>query len=519
MSEANETPTPEPSEGATMERERWWHAIPMVRTFWILCTMEMWERLAYYGMRVVVAIYIAQADEPEGLHFTQADKGLIYAWWFVFQSVLPTFTGGYADRYGYKRTLFVAITLKVIGYHLMATQRTFWGFFIGTMLLATGTALFKPGIQGSIAHTLNKSQSSSGWGIFYWLVNVGAAIGPPLAGILRAISWPWVFYACALIVSINYLMLFTYKDPSSGYTKKDDPLQVMVVTLKNLLEPRLVTFLLILSGFWLMMYQLWDLHPNFITDWVDSSSIAGSSWFPQSWTHETKLAQSLGPDRGRQVLQENLLNLNAVLIVFFVVPMALLVRRMRTLSAMLIGMCIATAGILVAGLTTSGWVLALGIVFFSMGEMLTGPKKNEYLGLIAPPGKKGLYLGYVNIPVGIGGFVGSLLAGNLYGRLGEKAVLSQRYLAEHTHYLAETGRGTWDGELATLGKTLGVERKDAYETLTVHLGKSGHEVTQLLWDTYQPYQVWYYFAAIGLVAVVSLLIFNQRAKRWNDMNV
>ena len=73
---------------------------PLGRTFWILCTMEMWERLAYYGMRVVVPIYIAQADEPGGLHFSQSQKGSIYAWWFFFQSILPTFTGGYADRYG-----------------------------------------------------------------------------------------------------------------------------------------------------------------------------------------------------------------------------------------------------------------------------------------------------------------------------------------------------------------------------------------------------------------------------------
>jgi len=111
--------------------------------------MEMWERLAYYGMRVVVPIYIAQADEPGGLHFTQMEKGSIYAWWFIFQSVLPTFTGGFADRYGYKKTIFWAITLKVIGYVLMATQRSYEGFFIGTMILATGTAIFKPGIQGS----------------------------------------------------------------------------------------------------------------------------------------------------------------------------------------------------------------------------------------------------------------------------------------------------------------------------------------------------------------------------------
>ena len=91
-----------------------------------------------------------------------------------------------------------------------------------------------------------------------------------------------------------------------------------------------------------------------------------------------------------------------------------MVRKMRTLESMVIGMAMATAGVLIAGLTNVGFVLLLGIVGFSMGEMLTGPKKSEYLGLISPPGKKGLYLGYVNIPVGIGGLVGAKLQGYVY---------------------------------------------------------------------------------------------------------
>ncbi len=473
--------------------------------------MEMWERLAYYGMRVVVPIYIAQADEPGGLHFTQMEKGSIYAWWFVFQSVLPTFTGGYADRYGYKRTLFGAITLKVIGYLLMATQRSYAGFFIGAMVLATGTAIFKPGIQGSLAQRLDRGNASKGWGIFYWLVNVGAMMGPPLAGVLRKLSWGWVFYGCAAIVSLNYLMMLTYKDPPSGYEAKDNPLQVMKVTLRNMADPRLLSFLLIMSGFWLMMYQLWDLHPNFIADWVDSGGLAARSFIPEAWTHRT--------DRGVQMLQENLLNLNAAMIVALVVPVSIVVAKIRTLTAMLVGMMIATGGIIVGGITMSGYVLVLGIVLFSLGEMLTGPKKQEYLGLIAPAGKKGLYLGYVNIPVGIGGFVGSKMAGYLYGTFGEKAVLAQRYLAEKTDFLQRRGLPAWDGDVSSLSDTLGVAREGAYAVLKSHLGQDGPAVTRLLWDTYHPYTIWFYFAAVGVVSIAALLIFNHRAKRWRDMNV
>src|SRR5262245_56306261 len=75
------------------------------RSFWMGCVMEMWERLAYYGTRVVLPIYICQADEPGGLHFTQAQKGTIYAIWALVASGIPMVSGGFADRYGYKRTI------------------------------------------------------------------------------------------------------------------------------------------------------------------------------------------------------------------------------------------------------------------------------------------------------------------------------------------------------------------------------------------------------------------------------
>src|SRR5690606_6510827 len=151
-------------------------------------------------------------------------------------------------------------------------------------------------------------------------------------------------------------------------------------------------------------------------------------------------------------------------------------------------------GVLIAGVTMSGAMLLLGILFFSAGEMLTGTKKNEYLALIAPQDKTRLYLGYVNIPVGTGGLVGNKLEDYLYGNFGEKAVLAQRYLAEKTDYLAKNGRPAWNGEVATLGETLGVSRADAYDTLKSFLDLSGHDATDLLWTTYEPYRVWYYFA-------------------------
>jgi MFS family permease len=505
------------------------------RTFWTLNAIEMWERLAYYNLRVMAPIYIMQADNPGGLHLTAADKGTIYAWWAVFQSFLPIVTGGYADRFGYKRTLVFAIGLMMLGYAMIAFLRDvaflsdYWGLFLGIMTLATGTAFFKPSIQGSLAQNLTKANSSVGWGVFYWVVNVGAFVGHYLPAALLGLSvflpepfqaavkskeaWRNLFLASAVFTGFNLALLGTYRDVPSGASKTESSLRVLANTLRNIWEPRLVAWLVIMSGFWMMMYQLWDLQPNFIADWVDSGRLAaGLGWLPAKW-HQVLVEQT---PRGPMIPQQVLLSCNAFFIILGVIPLAWLTRRMRTLEAMFIGMLLATVGVVVAGWTQSAWLLVAGVLFFSLGEMMTGPKKNEYLGLIAPPGKKGLYLGYVNIPVGLGVFVGSKLAGTLYGTSGEKAVLALRYLAEKTAF----GAGhAWNGSVATLEAALGVKRTEAMAKLQEVTGLDPVAATRLLWDTYSPHvHVWVPFAVVGVVSAAALWVFGRMARRWSDMD-
>lgn len=493
------------------------------RSFWMLNTIEMWERLAYYNLRVMAPIYIMQADDIGGLHLTATNKGTIYAWWAIFQSLLPIVTGGIADRFGYKKVMGFSIFLMMVGYLLIAFARdlsfinNFWSCFTAIMVLATGTAFFKPSIQGSLAQNLNKENSSVGWGIFYWIVNVGAFIGHYLPAILLTAdhtreNWRNLFICSAAFTALNFLFLFTFKDVPSGADKRESLLSVFKRTFINIAEPRLVCWLLIMSGFWLMMYQLWDLHPNFIKDWVDSKPLVNAlQWLPPSiLSHITE-----NTPRGTQIPQQVMLSVNSFCIITGVIAMSWLTRKMRTLSAMLGGTLFAIVGILIAGLTMNVWFLILGIICFSLGEMTTGPKKSEYLALIAPPGKKGLYLGYVNIPVGVGVFIGSKIAGYIYGTYGEKAVLAQKYLAQH----APATSAPWDGQIASLTSTTGVDRTAAFAKLMEVQNLSPDAATELLWNTYSPqYFVWLPFAAVGIVSAISLYIFGRMATKWSDMN-
>lgn len=481
------------------------------KSYFMGCQIEMFERLAYYGVRQVVGLYIAQADDPNGLHFTQAQKGTIFFWWALVQSLVPMVSGGLTDRYGYKKTIALSVLFNMAGYSLMGTQRSYAGFFLGCLTLAFGTAIFKPGIQGTLAQSMSKKNSSLGWGAFYWLVNIGAFIGPLYAAFMRGRGWPYVFAGSVVVISLNLPMLLTYKEVDSGADKNKKLARVVYDTFRNILDARLVAVIILFSGFWMMLYQLWDLMPLFYTDWVDSGSLAQSAKFlPESWIDLKDL-------RGPQIKQEIALNLNAFMIVFFVVPMSFLVRRLRVLKSISIGVMIATLGTVVYGTSPAIAVTACGVVLFSIGEMLTGPKKTEYFSLIAPAGKKALYLGYVNIPVAIGQAVGAKIAGWQYGSYGEKAMLSLRYLAEKTQYM--DGKPAWNGDVATLEAATGVARKEAFATLVKTVGQDGNAVNQLLWDTYKPYQVWYVFSAIGLASLIGILTFSQLSKRWKDMNV
>lgn len=463
--------------------------------FWVANIMEMFERLAYYGVRTVIPIYIASSEDPFGLHFTHIQKGEIFAWWALVQSLVPMFTGGFSDRYGYKNTIAGSIVLKIAGYLLMATQRSYGGFLGGCLMLAFGTAIFKPGVQGTLSQGLTRKNSSVGWGFFYQLVNIGGFLGPPFAGYLHMKGWPWVFYGCAFIVSLNFLTLLTYKEVSSGGGVTGNPLEVMWLTLKEFFNPKLVSFIVIMAGFWLMLNQLWDMLPNFIEDWIDTSGIVAALGL-----HAGNIVGET--TRGLQIKQEWLINLNPGLIVVFMIPVAALVGRMRRLSSIVLGIVLSSIGLCAAGYTTSGMGCLLGILLFSFGEMAGSPKMNEYLAVIAPEGKKGLYLGYANVPLAIGWFYGSKMGGTIYDTQGDKSVLALRYIKEHALMAADA-----------VDK---LKRTEAMTTLQGLVHQGPVEVTKLLWDAYHPYELWYTFTAVGIASAVGMIIYSQLAKKWGN---
>ena len=466
--------------------------------------MEFVERLAYYGVRMLLSIYIVGAVSAGGLEFTHIQKGQIYASWALIQSILPIVFGSLSDYFGHRKTIFAAICIKVIGYLLMATQTSFFGFWAGCMLLASGTALFKPAVQGLLVSSLNTKNSSIGWGIFYWLINLGGFLGPWLAGFLRLVDWSWVFFGNALIVSLNFLLLFFLKPAENQLTdntKKtlSELLKLPIITFKEMFKPSLISFLLVYSGFWMMYNQIFDLLPNFIDDWINSAPLLlqiGELFHNANWIELAKA--------GKQIPTEWLISINCGTILLLMIPFSFFFKRIDLITSMIIGILVVLIGMFLFGFSQSALICIIGIIIFSIGEMGASPRMREYLGLISPKGKEGQYMGYANLPEAIGWGFGSLVAGYWYQVHSDKHSLALKYLTEKLNWSAQSASELpKDQILITLSKAL-------------HL--NSFELSQFLWLAYSPQKIWYWFIMIGFLTVIGLLFHQKYFKKKEAAN-
>ncbi len=454
------------------------------RKFWFANCMEFMERWAYYGVRVVLSVYIVKAASEGGLEFNHIQKGQIYSAWAIIQSTLPILTGGYADKYGYRKVISLAIVLKIIGYMLMASQHSFLGFLSGCLLLASGTAIFKPAVQGILASSLNSKNSSMGWGIFYWLINWGGFLGSWLAGYFRMISWPTVFYANALIVSFNFVFLALSppaKPPSAKSPEETLSFwQLPLVTVKEMFEPKLILFLVIYSGYWATYNQLFDTLPNFLDDWVNSSKAV------------SQVGALFGKNWSGSIPHEWILSINTMTFIILMLPLSWLVRNLHPIYSIVGGILLTIIGMGIFGSSMSAWFCIVGIIVLSIGEMGAGPRMREYLGLIAPKGKEGRYMGYANLPEAIGWGLGSLLAGYLYENYSDKHSLAKQYLIQKLHWSAEA--------------VSHLPKENILPVLAHQLNLSQLQLTEMLWQNNNPQNFWYWFMFIALISAIGLTI-------------
>jgi len=458
------------------------------KTFWVANTIELFERWAWYGFFMLFANYLTLSSDLGGLEFSQAQKGWIMGVGTGILYFLPVITGAIADKFGYKKVLALAFTIYTSAFILLPYFDTFTGVFIMYLYLALGAALFKPVIQATVAKTTDEETSSIGFGIFYMMVNLGAFIGPMVTLLYKQASYDIVFKISAGIIALNFILLFFYKEPDRQ-TNREPISSTILHIFKNiglvLKDFKFVLFLLIVSGFWTMYNQLFFTLPVFITQWVDTSDLY--YWFQE---HAPFLAENYGSHG--QMEAEFITNFDALFIILFQVIISSLVMSRKALNTMVRGIIISSIGMALTLMTQNVVFIIVALLIFSVGEMMASPKISEYIGRIAPKDKKALYMGYSFLPLFLGNTFAGIISGNVYQTMSDKHSLLKKEVAERgLHIPAELTQNQYF--------------KAAAEAF--HMDE--HQLTNYLWETYHPANIWLVIITIGFTAAVSLWLYNK----------
>ncbi len=365
-------------------------------TFWVANGMELFERLAYYGQQIVFMVYMRNK-----LGFTETEAGQLSGIFGGLIYLLPILGGTLADKWGFRRAFNIAFSILALGYFLIGSVgmtafaslyggfSQYWLLVIFLVFTAFGGSFIKPSVLGTVAVTSTPETKSLGYAIYYWLVNVGAMIGPTIAYFVRdSLGNEFVYmvsaFSCLAMLIVNLALYKEVRSVSEGPTETlGKKITNLFVVLGNF---KFMIFLLIYSLYWIIFWQEFIIVPYYVVDYIDAN-------YPyeilQSWA-------------------------GAGAIILLQIPINRMTKNVKTPNAILLGFAMSSLIWVIIGIFPSVPTIAAGIVAFAIGEMIQAPRYYEYISEIAPPGQQGLFQGYAFLPIAIARFVGDPIGGWLY---------------------------------------------------------------------------------------------------------
>ena len=377
------------------------------RPFWVANISEIFERLSYYGAFASLANYL-----HEKLSFPTEQTGTLTGIFGGMVWFLAIFGGAAADRLGFRRALSLAYLILAAAYFLLGSLGAPWlaparaaippAIFVGFILVlpALGVSLVKPCVVGTTARASKENVRSIGYSIYYTMVNIGGASGPYVA------SWAHhhlgvenVFRVAAVSVfAMFFAVLLFFREPKRA---SDGPTPSIAETLRNFLtvlsNPRVMLFLLIFTGYWIVFWQQYISLPGYIHGYISANADV-----------------------------ELILITDGLAVICFTLLINYLIRSIPAFDAVILGTLVSSLSWLVIAFRPTILGAVLSILVLALGEMIQAPRYYEYISRLAPPGQQGTYMGFAFLPIGIGSLIGGWFGGRVMHRFAEVAHQPQR---------------------------------------------------------------------------------------------
>lgn len=176
----------------------------------ILFFTEMWERFSFYGMRILLVLFLTApllSDNP-GWDWPREHALALIGTYASLLYLTPIIGGWIADKItGYRMAVVIGCVIMTMGHASMALETTA-SFYLGLAFLVIGTGFFKPNITSIISEMYKgkESKKDGAYTIFYMGVNAGAFFGMMLCGYLAEnYGWSWGFGLAGIFMFLGML--------------------------------------------------------------------------------------------------------------------------------------------------------------------------------------------------------------------------------------------------------------------------------------------------------------------------
>lgn len=359
------------------------------RGIWILFAVTLINRMGTMVLPFLV-LYLTRE-----IGFSAGRAGLVLTVYGAGALCAAPLAGRLCDRLGATRVMTLSLFTGAVIFFLFPLAKTWWSILGMSALLAVTAEAFRPASLSIVASIVPPSDLKRAFAAIRLAINLGMSVGPALGGLLATVSFHWLFFidggtsllAGALLLAVPGAFATSQRPHEShphGAPRRAGP------SAAAFRDPALLFFL-----FGVMMIAM--------------------VFFQHEGAMPLYLVRDLGLPESFYGL---LFTVNTILIVLLEVRLNVATLHWEHRRALAFGTVLLGVGFGALGLARDAWAVVASVVIWTFGEMIALPPMSAYVAELAPPDRRGEYMGLYTMSWGIAFTMGPWIGTETLDRFG-----------------------------------------------------------------------------------------------------
>ena len=381
--------------GALARLNPWRGLGDLPKAIWIHFAASLVNRLGTMALPFLV-LYLTQERGFDPEH-----AGLMLGIYGGTSLVVTPIMGKWADRIGHVRMMKASLLgsgLVLLSYPFAQTPGQ---VTLATILFAITAEAFRPASLSVLTDLAPPEQRKAAFAANRLAINLGMSVGPAVGGYLAQVSFPAIFRVNGSSTLLAWLLLTVTGFKVVEHASSGAHAAHGTGSIPGYKNPLLITFLVACAPLAAVFFQ-----------------------------HEGALPLDVVRDLGmKESFFGWMFTINTILIVLFEVRLNLMTSHWSHGRSLATGGMFLASGFGAMALATTPGAVAATVVVWTIGEMILLPSMSNFVAEIAPPDRRGEYMGLYSMSWGIAFAVGPWLGTVVLERFGRVALWSGCFVA------------------------------------------------------------------------------------------